>query len=456
MEHYIHQRIPIHSVLSNHKHQIFISTKKGELYRFDEKKRSLQKIAAFSNTPLKLLYAGVEGIVVCVEQHSGADRLLLHLSSEGNVIHQHLLKNQFVRSVIEGKNALYYVYLKSNFIALKEIGGRQEKRFPLSGERYLSTVIYDKNKQYFLVNEGRSLRFFDQDFALIRLEKYPFLLHVVVCDAYSNYISATGNGVHILQLNDRKIRTYLKNDDPENLNEHFSCRAILPVDRGKILVNTNKRRRLINLKTGTVTPLHNFKNEKGESFRFVLTALKEPDGSILCGEDALVRTNVRTHKDEVLCNLDSTKIWAIAAYEEGYLLGLEKKGIIIHATHKAKPRCHQQLEIMVFSIMMFLRFRSGLFRLINEKTLQKIKFPGADAQQMTCFSLQKSKKAPNELLIATLHGLWVYDMTTRSLRSFITDRNIQSKKYLSAYQTLNGVWASSEEGVWHFDNREIS
>lgn len=462
IDEYIRQNLPIHSVISDHRHQVYISTKKGELYQFASKNKSIKKIFSFSNSSLKLMHAGPKGIVVCVEQNSQFDKLIIHLTSEGKIISQNVVKNLFVRSVIESDNKLFYIYRKSKSIALKEIEGSFERNFYISKEAYISTIIYDRSKKFFIVNEGNALSFFDKNFNFIEKEKSNFLIHDVVTDDYGNYISATNDGVHILQLDERKIRTFLSNKEPEKINENFSCRAIISIDKDNIVVNTNRNRQLINLKTASVKTLHNFKNESGESFRFVLAALKDKEGDVLFGEGALVKTNLRAKRDEVLCNLDSTKIWAIEAYKDGYLMGLEKNGVLyydkkIKKTHPLTGINHEFDNAIVYDFhinkdTLFIASEAGLCRLLGEKSLQKIKFPLADSLQMTCFSLQKDKKNPNQLFVATLHGLWILELTTHIIRPFIQDKNFQSKKYLSAYRTNNGVWTSSEEGVWHFDD----
>lgn len=463
IEAYIHQNIPIHSIISDAQHQIFIGTKTGEIYRLEVKEQTLQLISSFAKMPVKLLYAGNKKLVACLEKNDRSDKTLLELSDDGKSVKPFDLKGQFVRSVIEVDNRLFYLSFQLNSAVLKEIGGSFEKRFPTFHDAYLSNILYDKRKHLFVVNEGNSLSFFDKQFKLVLKEQFNFLIHDVEQDAYGNFILSTNNGVHIVQIKERKFRTFLKNNDSENINENFSCRKILKVDNDQIIVNTNKRRQLINLKTGLVKSLHDFKNENDVNSHFVLSSLKDKNGTLIFGENALVSTNILTMKDEVLGNFSNIKIWAIAEYKNGYLLGLERKGIIYYdnKTKKATPfsTINPTFETSIIYDFfadkngIFIASEAGFFQLSHDgNTLKKIKFPLYEDQQMMCFSLQKDKKNPQQLLLATLNGIWIYDLQEQCIRPFLQEKKYERKKYLSAYRTKNGVWASTEEGIWHFDD----
>ena len=460
---YIHQNIPIHSIVSDAQHQIFIGTKMGEIYRFDTKKQRLQLISSFDKMPVKLLYAGKKGLFACLEKDSRKDNTLIQLNYEGQIINQTDLKGAFVRSILEVENRLFYVTLELRKVILNEIGGNIKKSFPTSVNAYLSNITYSAFNTILIINDGKIISFYDKNYDLILQENYNFETHEITQDASGNFILSTNNGVHIMQFNDRKFRTFLKNEDPGKINENFSCRKILKVDDNHIIINTNQKRQLINLKTGVTKPLHEFKNESENNAHFVLSSLKDRNGDLLFGEDALVRTNISTMKDEVLCNFDNIKIWKIAEYKEGYLLGLERKGIVYFNRNKKKMIPLSKInpifetaivyDFFVDKNQIFIASEAGFHQSNPENTaLRKIKFPLNIDLQMTCFSIQRDKKNPQQLLLATLNGIWIYDLQKQRIQPFLQEKKYERKKYLSAYRTKNGVWASTEEGIWHFDD----
>ncbi len=463
VESYIHKKIAIHSIVSDAQHQIFIGTKDGQVFRFDVKKKTLQLISTFSKMPVKLLYANKRGLFACLEKDSRRDNTLIQLNYEGKIINQTDLKGVFVRSMLEVENKLFYVTLGLGKIGLNEIGGNFRKSFLTSVNAYLSNITYSAFNKMLIINDGKIITFYDKNYKLILQENYNFETHEIAHDAIGNFILSTNNGVHIMQFNERKFRIFLKNNDSENINENFSCRKILKVDNHQIIVNTNKKRQLINLKTGIAKPLHDFKNENENNPHFVLSNLKDKNGNLLFGEDALVKTNILTMRDEVLCSFDNIKIWKIAEYKDGYLLGLEKKGIIYYdkKTKKITPfstvnstfEASIVYDFFVDKNGIFIASEVGFYQLANNNTkLKKIKFPLSEDLQMTCFSIQKDKKSPQQLLLATLNGIWIYDLQKQRIRSFLQEKKYERKKYLSAYRTKNGVWASTEEGIWHFDD----
>lgn len=462
VESYIHQKIAIHSIVSDTEHQIFIGTKDGQVFRFDIKKKALQLMSTFSKMPVKLLIASKRGLFACLEKDSRRDNILIQLNYEGQIINQTDLKGVFVRSMLEIENKLFYVTLGLRKIGLNEIGGNFKKSFSTSVNAYLSNISYSALNKMLIINDGKIITFYDKNYNIVLQENYNFETHEIDQDTYGNFILSTNNGVHIMQFSEKKFRIFLKNNDSENINENFSCRNIMKVDNNQIIVNTNKRRQLINLKTGLATPLHDFKNQDAANPHFVLSNLKDKKGNLLFGEDALVQTNISTMKDEVLCNFDNIKIWKISEYKDGYLLGLERKGIIYYdkKTKKVIPFSSVNntfetsivYDFFVDKDGIFIASEVGFYQLTNNLLLKKIKFPLNEDLQMTCFSIQKDAKNPQQLLLATLNGIWIYDLQKRLIRPFLQEKKYERKKYLSAYRTKNGVWASTEEGIWHFDD----
>lgn len=467
VEKYIRQNIHIHSIIADHNRQVYISTKTGQIYRFNPQTKQLSLLTTLIKKPVKLLYASQKGIIACIEQDSQKDTQLLQLTADGRIINQENIKSKFIRSILEFDKRFFYVeHTTQRPIELKEFGGTFSKRFSVSKDSYLGNIIYDTNKGFFIVNQGNAIEFFNKDWVLLKRETFDFLIHDVVSDKKGNLFLTTNNGVHIIRLIEQKIKTFLQNPQPEKINDNYSCRAILKIDENQLIVNTNKKRQLINLKTGQITPINQFEQEVGQDYRFLLSILKDKDGELLFGENALYKTDLRQNKDIVLVKLDSTKIWSMAEYKEGLLLGLEKKGIIYYDKKRKQTKQYSKIDKTLKNSIIYDFFvinnhevlvasEAGLYRLKEDDYFEKIPFPKQADYQMTCFSMRKDKKQANQLLIASISGIWIYDLTKQTLVPFIQDIDFQHKKYLSAYRTNNGVWASSDEGIWHFDDKGV-
>jgi ligand-binding sensor domain-containing protein len=438
VENYIHQRIAIHSIVSDAKQQIFIGTKDGQIYRFDAKKKTLQLMATFAKVPVKLMYASKRGLFACLEKNARSDNALIQLNYDGQTISQTDLKGAFVRSIIEVENQFFYITLNTNTISMNEIGGNFKKSFPTSINTYLSNIAYSAYNQMLIINDGKSINFYDKNYILKLQEKYNFETHDIAQDNNGNVILSTNNGVFIIQLSTKKIHTFLKNDEAEKFNDNFSCRKILKIDNNQIVVNTNKKRQLINLKTGVIKPLHDFKNENEENPHFVLSSIKDPNGDLLFGEDALVRTNISTMKDDTLCSWNNIKIWAIMAFKDGYLLGLERKGIVFYDKKTKKVSSFSKInsafenaivyDFFVDKNGIFIASEAGFYQLSNNSTiLKKIAFPAKKDVQMTCFSIQKNKNKPQQLLLATLNGIWIYDLQKHRILPFLQEKKYERK-----------------------------
>lgn len=458
---YIHQRLNIHSIAATPEGTVFISTKQGDVYRFDASGKLLKHIVSLTDSPVKLLYAGSKGLVVCLSKSREKDDALLQLDINGRILRR-ISTHALIHAVIDTGEKLFYTYAQNGWLSLCEIGGTVNKQFKTETDDYLCRFLYLPEQHYFVFNQGNALSVFDQQFNLLYKKSFPFLIHSFSYDDFGNVAIATSDGAGFLRFNPKKIRTYLVNTVSENNNDNFSCRQILKIDSNQLIVNTNKRRQLIDLQKGTVKALHEFQNLSGPNYRFVLTALKDPNGDLLFGESTLVKTSLQSAKDETLCNITGTKIWAMSLYKQGYLLGLEKAGMMYYdkLQRKAIPlpslsRPFKNDIIYGFAVLpdrVLVASEAGLYQFSDEHSIRQIRFPLHDAHQMACFSIIQDKKDPNRLLIATLHGIWVYDNAAQTLFPFIKDKAYHHKKYHSAYRTRNGVWASSEEGVWQFDD----
>lgn len=457
---YIHQRLNIHSIVATPDRTVFISTGQGEVYRFDASGKSLKRIAQVSNGPVKLLYAGKKGLVACLSKSREKDTTLLQLDINGRVLRR-IPTHALINAVIDTGERLFYTYAQNGLLNLCEIGGTVKKQFKTETDDYLCRFLYLTQQHYFVFNQGNALSVFDKEFNLLYKKTFPFLIHSFSHDDFGNVVIAGSDGAGFLRFNPKKIRTYLVNTVSDNNNDNFSCRQILKIDSNLLIVNTNKRRQLIDLQTGAVKALHEFQNLSGSNDRFVLTALKDPNDDLLFGENTLVKTSLQSAKDETLCTVTGTKIWAMSLYKQGYLLGLEKAGLLYYdkLRRKAIPlpslsRPFKNDIIYGFAVLpdrVLVASEAGLFEFSDEHSIRQIQFPLDESLQMACFSIVQDKKYPNRLLIATLHGIWIYDSSKRTLLPFIKDKACHHKKYLSAYRTRNGVWASSEEGVWQFD-----
>lgn len=463
VEEYIGKKIKIHSLLVETQGHILIGTKDGKVYDFDANKKQLTLKYNLADKPIKLLYTGAKGLVLCIERNQKDDERIIHLDNNGKVLKEIQLSKSLVRNVVDTETDLLFLYhhdySRANIQSLlssKQIDLRSLK------DTYLWNITYDKTQKILILNDSNSLIFYDSEFKVISRENFDFLIHDLFIDQANNYFLSTNAGVHILNFSKKKIITYLKNHELDKINENYSCRGIVKISNDEIVLNTNKKRQLINLRNGKIKTLHEFKNIKSNENRFVLSALKDNNGDFLFGEDALVRTNLNTLKDELLYNLDTTKIWSIKHYKEGVLLGLEKKGIIYFNRKLNKGIVFNQLsgvfnnsivyDFFVDSNKIYIAAENGIFQLINEKYLKKYNFPSDTKIQIACFHVYKDTQRKNTLLIATSNGIWYFDLVSQKLSAFMKDTSLLSKKYLSAYRTRNGVWASSEEGVWHFDD----
>lgn len=463
VEEYIGKKLRIHSILADTQGHILIGTKDGKVLEFDAQKKTLALKYTFVNQPIKLLYVGAKGVVLCIEKSQKIDEKVIHLANNGKVIKEIPLINSFARAVVETDSDLLMLYHQAPQQTLIESLYSSKKIAYVSvKDTYLWNLKYDKTNKLLILSGSNSLDFYDRDFKMVSRENFDFLIHDLLIDHANNYFLSTNAGVHILNFSKKKILTFLKNNELDKINENYSCRAIVKLSKDEILVNTNKKRQLINTRTNTVKALHEFKNIVGDENRFVLSVLKDKNGDLLFGEDGLVKTNLKTQKDAVLCNLDTTKIWSIEAYKNGVLLGLEKKGIIYFNRETNKAQVFTKLsEIFNNSIVydfyvdgnkIYIAAENGFFELTDEKYLKKYSFSTDSKIQIACFHVYKDTKIANTLLIATSKGIWYFDLISKKVSLFTKDANLFFKKYLSVYRTKNGVWASSEEGIWHFDD----
>lgn len=462
-EKYIGKNLKIHSLLVDSQGNVLIGTKDGKVFGFDVQKKQLTLKYNFPQKPIKLLYEGSKGLILCIERNQKDDEKIIHLDNNGRIFKEISLSNSFVRSVIDTETDLLVLFHHDNNRAkIQSLYSSKQIDLRSLKDSYLWNVKYDKTKKLLILNDSNSLIFYNNDLKIINRESFDFQIHDLFIDQANNYFLSTNAGVHILNFSKRKIITYLKNDELDKINENYSCRAILKVSNDEIVLNTNKKRQLINLRNEQIKPLHEFKNIKGDENRFVLSAMKDLNGDFLFGEDGLVRTNLKTLKDEVICNLDTTKIWAIKKYKGGVLLGLEKKGIIYFDEKSKKGIVFKQVsEIFNNSIVydfyidsnkIYIAAENGFFQLNDEKYFKKLSFSTNSNNQISCFHVYKDAQRQNTLLIATSSGIWYFDVNTQKLSLFVKDASLLSKKYLSVYRTRNGVWASSEEGIWHFDD----
>ena len=323
---------------------------------------------------------------------------------------------------------------------------------------YIYQVYYDSVNQFVVLNDGHSLRFYDKNFKFLFDKAWSFQIHHVAIDRAGNYFISTDNGIHIFRYNDVKIKTFLKNDKADESVSNISCRGILKINNDEFIVNTNNYRQLINLRSGKVNQLHGFINEKDLRDRFVLSGLKDAKGNLIFGDDHLVRTSLSARKDYDLKDFSQTKIWCIKEYNDGYLLGLENSGIQFFdlTNHKlsAWNWCLSSFEkstIYDFDITdneIIVASDAGLHRIMHEKEISQFKFP--DHTDRACFDV--SEIDTNRLFCSTSAGIWLFDKRSEKFSLFSKEPNAATHKFLSAYQTRNGVWASSEAGVWHFND----
>ncbi len=466
VDQYLNKKLNIHSVVSDNEGIIYLSTKTGEIYKFEPTNKQLTPLASLAKTPVKILYADKTELIACIEKTSKFDSQIAQIQPDGKLIRRQDVIGKFVKSIIKLHNKTYFTFEQDQLIGLAELGGKSGKSFKVSKDSYLGGITFNTEKKLFVLNKGTGLDFFNENLELIKSENYDFLIHQVNHDSTGNSFLATNNGVYILRLVEQRIKTYLENPDPEKANDNYSCRAILKLKDYQLIVNTNRRRQLIDLKSGkTRTLAHSFHHSHSDN-KFILSALKDKDGELLFGEDMLMKTDINSGQNTVFCTLDSTKIWSMASYRNGLLLGLEKKGIIFYDKHNKTAKKYtinnknlKNSIIYDFYVIkdnsVLIASEAGLFLLRDNSDFQAIKLPVADNVQVSFFSIGKQKNKPDELLMASSRGIWVYNLVSQTVSPFIQDLSFQKKKFLSAYKTNNGVWSSSEEGVWHFNDQGV-
>jgi ligand-binding sensor domain-containing protein len=464
-EKYIGKKLNIHSIVSDPEGVVFLGTKNGEIYKFDSQKKRLERVINLAQSPVKVLHAGIRKIVVCIERTPKFDAKILEIEKTGKILSRQNLGDKLVKTALEHKGKTYFTFENGKHIGIRELTGKFERRFVVSKDSYLSSITFNKSKGLFIINKGNELAFLNEKFELIKNEKYDCLIHHVIHDSSGNTFLATNNGVFILRLVEQRIKTYLTNPLPDKSNDNFSCRAILKLSNDQVIVNTNRKRQLIDLRQGKVRSLEQSFNQNSPDNKFILSILQDKDGQVLFGEDMLMQTDLRTSKNKLLRKLDSTKIWSMASYRNGILLGLEKKGIVfydkindISSNYKIADANLRNSIIYDFYVINYEKVlvasEAGLFILKNNRDFEAVKLP-IKTLSLSFFSIKKNKIAANKLLLASSQGIWIYDILSNVVSPFVQDYNFQQKKFLSAYQTQNGVWASSEEGVWHFNDSGI-
>jgi len=460
---YIGTHLALHSIVSNSQGIIFLSTKTGEIYKFNSAKKTLTKITRLTNTPAKLLYAGSDELIACTEKSSKYDSQLFKIKTNGKIEIQQDVSGKFVKSVIRIKNRFFYTYEKGQFIGLSELGGKLERRFEVSKETYLAGITFNTNKKLFVLNKGNGLGFLNENLELIKSENYDFLIHHVAHDPHGNSFLSTNKGVFIIRLIEQKIKTFLKNPNPDKANDNYSCRAIIKTSNNEIVVNTNRKRQVINLQSGKIKTLSQSLHPSSPDNKFILSILKDTDGNLLFGEDILMKTDLKSGQNKILCTLDSTKIWSMENYQNGLLLGLEKKGILFYDNRNGSAKNFTIKDINLKNSIIYdfyvlnhnavlVASEAGLYVLKNNTYFEAIRLPNAVENQISFFSIEDQS---DHLILASSQGIWIFDKSSNILKAFVKETAFTKKKFLSAYQTNNGIWASSEEGVWHFNNQGI-
>lgn|GEM_PF-3826364 len=464
VRHYINSEVSIHSLTVDNQGNVLIGTKDGKVFHFDVHTQKLQQKLVIAKAPLKILYAGRKGMVVCLEKDTKNDQQLLYFSNDGKLLKSETLNNTFVRQVVEMEDELIVFYQKSQkYAELKSITSDKKVTIKALKGLYLWSLRYDSGQKLLVLSESSSLTFLNHHLKVLTKEDFQVVIHDFCIDTFNNYILSTNDGLYIVNISGKTITTYLHNGETSSPEEQYSCRGILKINANEVVVNTNKKRQIIDIRSHKVRELNNFKNENGKVDQFVLSSIKDKDGNVFFGEDGLVRTDIKKGKDELWCAIDSTKIWAIEEYRQGLLLGLEKKGVVFFdkKTRKAKvisTLLHELANAIVYDFYIvkdtvYIASEKGLYQLTRGYKWKKMPFVHKENTQRMCFHLSKDTTTPRRILVATSNGIWKYSMDNEQLVPFSADPNVLNKKYLSVYQTKNGVWASSEQGIWRFDHK---
>ena len=454
---YIHKKLQVYAVAVDPADgQVYIGTRDGDLYQFDARTKHLTFMGNFGASFLKITGVSQDCIFITI----GTDAQCILLNKKGKRINERKFQNAYLHAnlkMLEQEFIVVQPFKKPEVEIFNASFTRIAKlRFPDYG--YIYQVYYDPVNQFIILNNGHSLRFYDKNFKFLFDKTWTYQIHHVAIDKAGNYFISSDNGIHIHRYNDVKIKTFLHNEKADESVSNISCRGIQKLNEDEFLVNTNNYRQLIDLRSGKVSQLHGFMNEQNLRDRFVLSVLKDAKGNLIFGDDHLVKTNLSARKDYNLKDFPKTKIWCIKDYKDGYLLGLENNGIQYFdlSNHKlsAWNWCLSSFEkstIYDFDITdneLIVASDAGLHSIINEKEIRQLEFP--DHTDRACFDI--SEIDTNRMFCATSAGIWLLDKRSKKLSLFSKESNAASHKFLAAYQTKNGVWASSEAGVWHFND----
>lgn len=459
--------INIESIRSDERRQLVIGTQQGEIYTYSAQKNRMVRKLKYSNAPIKVLYAQNNRIVFCEETDISLDKKIVVIDYAGKILYEESLSNRLCQSVLEVGHEFYALYLRydahqKKSMELVKLGTNTRMQGNINQTFfYLTGITYEPKHKTIVLYHNNKIQFLNENLQVKYEHNFANAIHHLLADGHGNLFLSTDNGFSIIRVQKGQIQTYLYNPNIEAVEENYSCRSILKIDKTHLVVNTNRSRQLLDLTTGKSVVLPPLRPEA--SVDFVLSILPDEQGNIWFGEQLLGSTNLKTRKNQIYYSNYETRIWAMENYQDGFLLGLEKKGIGHY--HKATqrvdfrkkniPKALQESTVYDFyktKNQVYIASSSGLYVLDSLDKITEIEYP-KEQKKATYFINTFVVGNPTRLCLATEEGILLLDTSTGQITPFIRDKAFANVKFLSCYATQNGYWASTEQGIWHFDNQ---
>lgn len=452
--------IQIESILSDDHRLLFIGTKTGEIYSYSANDNKLLLRKKIGKAPIKLLYANQNKIVFCEEKGITEDHNIQLINYAGKVLFQEKLHNKFGISVLSVADELYAVFDGRNQTEIVKLGTNVAFSLPKNHSyTYLTGLVYEPKFNSLIFYSNDKIFFLSPALEILYTYDFSFSIHHITPDRHGNLFMSTDNGLVILRIQKGVINTLLYNPNPEDNQDNYSCRKIYKFDKNTLIVNTNKCRQVIDLRTGRHQKLPTLNANLQDDF--ILSILHDKQGNLWFGEQQLVTTDLTKKVNHSYFANYETRIWSMTEYQQGLLLGFEKKGIgyfdkargSINYFESKQPQELASATVYDFlkiENQVFIASSSGLYVLDNKGTIKNI--PYAFGQKKATYDINIfNKKEGNTLSLSTEEGILLLDINTLKTRQFVQDKHFEKVKFLSCYETINGYWASSEQGVWHFD-----
>lgn len=452
--------IQIESIISDENRLLLIGTKTGEIYSYSANNNKLSLRKKIGKLPVKLLYAKQNKIVFCEAKGTLEDDNIQLINYAGKILFQEKLLNKFGVSVLSVADELYAVFDGRTQTEVVKLGTNITFSLPKNHSyTYLTGLVYEPKFKSLIFYSNDKISFLSPNLETLYTHDFPFSIHHIIPDGHGNLFMSTDNGLVIVRIQKGVINTLLYNPNPEDNQNNYSCRQIYKLDKNTLIVNTNQCRQVVNLQTGKSEKLPTLNTNLQNDF--ILSILHDKQGNLWFGEQQLVTTDLVSKVNHAYFANYETRIWSMTEHKQGLMLGFEKKGIGYFDKSKGSIEYFdgkQPQELASATVYDFLKLKdkvfiassSGLYVLDNDGVIKNI--PYSFGQKKATYDINLfDKKQANTLILSTEEGILLLDIATSKIRQFIQDKHFAKVKFLSCYETQNGYWASSEQGIWHFD-----